>query len=844
MAARFDSDDSGHDSRAATPRMHALFVPGARGGDQGVSHLLRDVRYAFRLLRDRPGFACVALATLALGIGANTAIFSFVYAIFMAPLPHRDPDKLVTVWSQFEGGRLRVDARDFTEWKRQATVFEGLSAWYPGSVNLAGGDRPEQVQAIVASPGFLGMMGHPVVLGRDFLEEEGNVGRDQVAILSNRLWRTRFGANPDLIGREVRIDGRPRTVVGVLGAGPGDRGSARVWLPLAFSRDDLEHDIRDLRLDVVGRLKPNTTLDEATANVDAIIRSLAATSRAYVGWGARVEPFRSTLLGAETKRTLGLLFGAVTFVLLIACANVANLLLARGAARRRELAVRASLGASVLAMVRQLVTESLVLAFAGGGFGVALAFGLLRGATAAMPVDALPAEFEVGLSVPVLLFSLLTCVLSGLSFGVFPAWRASRVDPNDALKDSPRSLGGGRDPIGRVLVVAEFALALTLLAGGGLAIRSLDKLTRVDPGFRTGRLLTFSLPVPRDRLVGAERITAFYRQLIGQLRGTPGVLSASVSTTMPVQGFGFWGVKFDIAGEAADKGGKQPGARVNMVTSDYFATFGIPLTKGRAFRDTDVAGGAPVAVVNESFVRRYLPNGDPLTRRVVFKPLIPGSQNLGPRTDWEIVGVHGDVRSADLKTEVSPEITLSFWQSPWPETKVAVRTAGEPMGVRQTIALVLRSIDPDLPMADVKTMEQVVSESIASDRFNTVLFGGFAVLALLLAAVGIYGVMSFVVSQRTWEIGVRMALGAGRRRVLAQVLREGMVLALVGTAVGGVGAYLVGRTMQGLLYGVGAVDPMAFSVVALVLLGAALVACLAPARRAASVDPMVALREL
>ena len=809
-----------------------------------MGHLLRDVRYALRLLRDRPGFAFVAVATLALGIGANTAMFSFVYAIFLAPLPHRDPDKLVTVWSQFEGGRLRVDARDFTEWKRQATVFEGLCAWYPGSVNLAGGDRPELVQAIVASPGFLGLLGHPVALGRDFLEEEGNVGREQVAILSNRLWRTRFAANPDVIGRQVRIDGRTRTVVGVLGAGPGDRGSARVWLPLAFTRDELEHDIRDLRLDVVGRLKPNTTLEQATTNVDAIIRGLATTSRAYVGWGARVEPFRSTLLGDDTKRTLGLLFGAVTFVLLIACTNVANLLLARGTARRRELAVRASLGASVVAMVRQLVTESLVLALLGGGVGVALALGLLRVATAAMPLDALPAEFEVGLSVPVLLFSLLTCVLSGLLFGVVPAWRGSRVDPNDVLKDSARSLGGGRDPVGRALVIAEFALALTLLAGGGLAIRSLVELSHVDPGFRAGRLLTFSLPVPRDRLVGEERISVFYRQLIDRLQATPGVLSASVSTTMPVQGFGFWGVKFDIAGEAADTGAKRPAARVNMVTSNYFATFGIPLKKGRAFRETDAAGGAPVAVVNESFLRRYLPNGEPLTRRVVFAPLIPGSQNLGPRTEWEIVGVHGDVRSADLKTEVSPEITLSFWQSPWPETKVAVRTASEPMRVRQSIALILRSIDPDLPMADVKTMEQVVGESIASDRFNTALFGGFAGLALLLAAVGIYGVMSFVVAERTWEIGVRMALGAGRRRVLAQVLREGMVLALVGTAVGGVGAYLVGRTMQGMLFGVAAVDPLAFTVVALLLLGAALVACLAPARRAASVDPMVALREL
>jgi putative ABC transport system permease protein len=809
-----------------------------------VTDLLRDARFGFRLLLKKPGFTAVAVLTVALGIAANTAIFSVIYATYLAPLPYRDPDRLVTVWTRLDGDRMHTDAGDFDEWRRQATVFEDLNAWSTRSVNLTAGDRPEHVEAAVVTPGLLRMMGdpHPLALGRDFLEEAGEVGRDQVAILSDRLWRTRFGEDPGVIGRPIRIDGKPHTVVGVLRAGPADRVQLPLWLPLAFTPEDLKPEVPDLRLSVMGRLKPGVTVAQADASMAALVRHLAKKpSESYV-WSASVEPYRNSFLSRRTKTALWLLLGAVTFVLLIACANVANLLLARGTARRRELAVRASLGASHATIVRQLMTESLLLALIGGGLGIALAFGLLRVFMAILPPSTLPSEADVGLNVPVLLFALAACVLCGILFGCAPAWRAARANVNETLKDAARSLGGGRDRLRRALVVAEFALALTLLAGGGLAIHSLFKLASVDLGFRSERLLTFSLPVVPGRLKGTEQIDAFYRQLIDRVRVIPGVRLASVSTTLPVQEFGFAVMHFDVVGRSADPASKRPDARLNMVSPDYFETFGIPLTRGRRLKEEDREGSLPVAIVNEALVERYLPNVDPLAQRLAMAQLMPGLK-LGPAIEWQIVGVTRDVRNAEPKDDARPEITLSFWQSPWPGASMAVRTVAEPRSVQQSIAAAVRSLDPDLPMADVKTMEQIVDESMASDRFNTVLFGSFAVVALLLAAVGIYGVMSFVVAQRTHEIGLRMALGADRGRVVGDVLREGMTTALAGTVLGSAGAYGVGRAMEGMLYGVGVIDPTAFAVVALVLLGAALGACLVPARRAATVDPMVALRQ-
>jgi putative ABC transport system permease protein len=804
-------------------------------------NVLRDARYGVRMLRRNPGFTAVAVLALALGIAANTAIFSVVYATLLAPLPYPEPDQLVMVWSRIQNSRNVSAAGTFLEWKRQATVFQDLNAFSGRSANLATADHPEQVQAGTVTPGFFTMIGYGLTAGRDFRPEEGVIGRDHVTVLTNRFWHERFGGDPNMVGRQIRINGEPHTVVGILAAGPPDKNQGKLYLPLAFKPEQVNHDFHWLL--VMGRLKPGVTLQQANANMLAVSANLAkAFPKSNTGWSSSVEPLKNNFLSDTTKSSLWLLLGAVGFVLLIACANVANLLLARGTARQRELALRAALGASRWEIVRQLLVESLVLATIGGTLGVALAAAVLKGILLLMPDGTLPTEADVRLNLPVLAFTLAACALSGIIFGCAPAWQAARAKTNDALKEGSRSLAGGRHRLRQALVVVEFALALTLLAGGGLAIHSLFKLANVDLGFKSDHLLTFYLPVPDGRLTGNEQVNTFYQQLIARVQAVPGTTSVSVSTGMPVDGTGF-GMPFDIAGKPSADPGKRPGAGFNMVTPAYYTTFGIHMTRGRAFTEQDRTPAVPVAIVNDTFVKKYLNGVDPLATRIVIEQLVPGVTKLGPPVEWQIVGVYSDVRNAGPKDDQFPEIDVPFYQSPWPGAVMAVRTQGDPSSLQQSIAAVIRSADPDLPMANVRTMDQIIDQSKSNDRFTTALFASFAGVALALAAFGIYGVMAFAVAQRTHEIGLRMALGAGRGQVIGSILKEGLITALIGVALGSGGAYLVGRAMQGMLYDIGAFDPVAFGVVSVTLLGCALVACLVPARRAASVDPMVALRD-
>jgi putative ABC transport system permease protein len=803
--------------------------------------MMRDMRYGLRLLRRNVGFTAVAVLALAIGIAANTAIFSVVYATLLAPLPYPDPDRIVMVWSRIQGFRNSTATADYLDWKSQSNAFQSLSAWTGRSVNLATGERPEQVQASSTTPGWIGTIGFTMLLGRDFTSEEGIPGKDQVVILSYKLWQERFGGDRNLVGQTIRLDGQPYTVVGVIAPGPADRVQNKLYVPLAFKPEQINHDFHYLL--VMGRLKPGVTLAQANADMGVVTKHIAeANPASNKGWGASVEPLQNNFLSKETIRGLWLLLGAVAFVLLIACANVANLLLARGTARQREIAVRTSLGASPWQVFWQLLTESLVLACIGGVIGVALAWVFLQAIIATMPPFTLPSEADVRLNVPVMLFTLGISIACGVLFGCAPAFQAMRANTNETLKEGGRSIGTGRHWMRRGLVVAEFALALTLLAGGGLAIHSLIKLANVDLGFKSDHLLTFSLPVPQGKLSGNEAVNIFYRQLLEKLNAVPGVTAASVSTGMPVNGTSF-GMPFHFAGKPVDDPSKRPGAGFNMVTPDYYKTFGIRMAVGRTFTEQDRDGSVRVAIVNDAFVKRYLQGADPLKQRLMIEQLIPGVTKLGPAVEWQVVGVYNSVRNGGPKDDGFPEIDVPFWQSPWPGSSIAVRTAGDPTSVHQSLAAVIRSVDPDLPMADVKTMDQLVSESLAGDRFSTALFGSFAGVALLLAAVGIYGVMSFVVSQRTHEIGLRMALGASRGRVLWQILREGLGTAIVGIVLGSVGAYWVGRAMKGMVYGVGTIDPVAFTVVSLTLLTSSLLACLVPARRAASVDPMTALRQ-
>lgn len=591
-------------------------------------------------------------------------------------------------------------------------------------------------------------------------------------------------------------------------------------------------------------MKPGVTLQQANADMDAVTRHIAEVYPvSNKNWGASVERLQNNFTSKDTIKDLWLLLGAVGFVLLIACVNVANLLLARGTARQREVAVRASLGATRWQLFSQFLTESLALATIGGALGVALAWVLLKVITVLLPPFSIPSEADVSLNIPVLLFTVAATLLASVLCGCAPAWQTGRWNLSDTLKEGGRSAGtAGKHGLRRALVVVEFAMALTLLAGAGLVIHSFWKLTRVDLGFRRDHILTFNLATPIDRFAHPEQITAFYRQLLEKINALPGIVSTTVSTGMPIAGTNF-GMPFSIAGQPVGDPSSRPGAGFTMVTPEYFRTFGINISMGRAFTEQDAAGGVPVAIVNETFVKKYLAKVDPLKQRLSVEQLIPGATRLGPAIEWQIVGVYHDVHNGGVRGDGFPEINVPFWQSPWPQAGIEVRTAGDPASVTKSIAAAVQSVDPDLPLDQVKTMDQLVDESLAGDRFATILFAAFAGVALLLAAIGIYGVMSFAVAQRTHEIGLRMALGAGPSQVLRLVLREGMMLALIGLVVGLGGTYFVGRVMKSILYQVTVIDPAAVSAVTAVLLLSALLACYIPARRATQVDPMVALRE-
>ena len=805
-----------------------------------MANFARNVRFGLRLLGKNPGFTCVALLALILGIGANTAIFSVVYAALLSPLPYPNSDQLVMVWSKVNGHNNSVSAGDYLDWKRQNTVFQDLVAWSGGTFSLTVGGHPEAMQARIPSPGFFNMQGIPLMLGRDFLPEEGVAGRNHVVIMTHRLWQERFGSDIHIIDQPIRLNGEPYTVVGVIAAGMPDRFEAHLFVPLTVTPERINHDRHWLV--VMGRMKPGVTLQQANADMDGVTRRIAEVYPvSNKGWGASVEPLKNDFTSRDTIKNLWLLLGAVAFVLLIACVNVANLLLARGTVRQKEIAVRASLGATRWQLFSQLLTESLALAVIGGALGVGLATMLLKVIVVLLPPFSIPTEADIRLNLPVLLFSLGATILAGVLCGCAPAWQISRWNLSDALKEGGRCQpSSGRLGMRRTLVVIEFALALTLLAGAGLVIHSFWKLTRTDLGFRQDHLLTFSLPIPVERFTQPEQITAFYRQVLERIEALPGITSTAASTGAPIVGTN-WGMPFSVAGQPAANPSSRPSAGFTMVTPEYFRTFGIPIIKGRSFTEQDVAGGLPVAIVNETFAKKYLSNVDPLTQIVVVQQLRLGT--LGPPIEWHIVGVYHDVHNEGVRREDFPEINVPLWQSPLPLIRITVHTGGDPASMANSIAAAVRSVDSDLPLDQVRTMDQVVDESLAGERFSTVLFASFAGVALLLAAIGIYGVMSFAVAQRTHEIGLRMALGAGPRQVLRLVLREGMLLALIGLGVGLAGTYFVGRLMETILYRVSALDPTAITGVTAVLLLSALLACYIPARRATQVDPIVALRD-
>ncbi|HKR12947.1 MAG TPA: ABC transporter permease [Pyrinomonadaceae bacterium] len=801
----------------------------------------QNLSFSVRTLMKNPGFAVTAVLTLALGIGATTAMFSVVYAVF-EPMPYPKPDQLVMIWARTPGSnRSSVPTTELVEWRQRSSSFEYMNGWNGASFNLSSGDRPEQVPGSRRTPGFFTMEGMPLLLGRDFLPEEGHPDNNHVVILSHRLWSRQFNANPDLVGKQIRMNGEPYTVVGVMPPGMYDRFNSQLWVPLSWRTEDLTRDPSFML--VMARLKDGVTIAQAQAEMDQVAAQLQQEfPKTNANRSVSVEPLHLNFVTESTRRNLWLLLGAVAFLLLIGCVNVANLLLARGASRQREVAVRAALGASRKRLFAQFLTESFVLAVIGGVLGVLLTGILIDAITAVMPPvgTMLPSEATIRMSIPVLIFSIAVAMIAGMLFGVAPAWQATRLDLNEVLKLGGRSGAAGlRRKALRLLVVAEFALALTLLATGGLALRGFWNLTRIDLGIQTQNLLTFRLPVPERRLAGPDQIRSYYGSLLERIEAVPGVEKAAAMTGTPGSGPGM-GARFTIVGQPVD-----PERRLNtafqIVTPGYVDTLGIRMTKGRSLNEHDTATGMRVATVNEHFVKRYLADVDPLTQKIAVPEFIPGAPR-GKPVEWQIVGVFHNVRGAGDREDI-PEINVPFAQSPWPQASMAIRTAGDPKALLNSITAAVGSVDPELPVASPQTVDEIVSESLAIDRFSVVLFASFGALGLLLAAVGIYGVMAFGVAQRTREFGIRMALGAQRAGVVGLVLREGTILAVVGAAIGLIGAYLVGRAMQSTLFGVGAFDVAAFGGIFFLLLMVALVACLVPAWRASTVEPMEALRD-
>ena len=802
--------------------------------------IARDIRYSFRQLRKSTGFTVTAILTLALGIGATTAIFTVVFATLLAPMPYPQPDQLVMVWSKIQGNRNSTAAQDFVDWKKQNTVFQDINAFTGGSFNLATKEQPEYIQGQSTTPGMYRMMGNQFLYGRDFLPEEGTVGKDHEVILMNKLWK-RLGSDPNIVGKTLQLDGTAYTVVGVFAAGQADRLDQWLVVPLAFKPDQLNHDFHWLL--AMGRLKPGVTLQQAQANMDMVTANIAqANPKSNKGWGAMVEPLHNDFVPKEEIRMLWILLGAVGFVLLIACVNIANLLLAKGMTRQKEVAVRAALGASRKIIFAQFLTENLMLAILGGGIGVALGWALLRGIQAIMPRGTLPSEADLTLNLPILLFTLAASTISGLLFGCAPAWYATRVDPAEALKEGGRSgTGAGRQRLRRLLVIGEFALALALLTGAGLAIHSFWNLTQVDLGVDTTNIQTFFLPVPDSRPKDPARINAYYQQMVASIKAVPGVQDAAVSVGLPLEGTAF-GMPFTIAGQPEFTDPSQrPGAGFDMVTPDFFKTYSIPVLRGRAFTDQDTAASVHVAIVNKKFADKYFAGKDPLQQRINVEELIPGVTKLGPYISWQIVGVFNNVRAGGFRDDF-PEILIPFAQIPWPSASIGVHTTGDPATMFRSIAAAVHSVDPQIALAEPHTLEDIKSRNLGSDRFIMTLMGTFAFIALLLAAVGIYGVMAFTVAQREHEIGLRMALGASRGNVVNLILREALILAGIGLGIGLIGAFFIGRTLHSALYGVGTVDYGAIAGVSFILLGASMFASWLPARRAASVEPMQALR--
>ncbi|HEX5965404.1 MAG TPA: ABC transporter permease [Pyrinomonadaceae bacterium] len=795
--------------------------------------LFRDIRYGFRGLLKRPGFTAIALVALALGIGANTAIFSLVNAVVLRPLPYPEPDQLVWVWGNFSGGnRASVSPPDYLDFRSQNKSFEQFAATISSTMpaTITGGGDPERLQASVVTGNYFQALGVAPSLGRGFSLENEKPGNDQVAVISHELWQRRFGGNPGIVNQKIVLDNKSFEVIGVMPKDVLFPQTADLWVPLNFDADPGMKVRKAHFLRPIGRLKPGVTVAQAQSDTDAIAAGLEKQfPQSNTGWSLRLEPLRERLIG-NSRSSLFILFGAVGFVLLIACANVANLLLVRANARQKEIALRTALGASRSRIVRQLITESLLLAIVGGALGALLAaWGLDLLVT--LSGNLIPSTANVTIDATVLVFTFATSLITGLLFGVFPAFRTVNLNLSDTLKEGGRSSEAAfRNRTRSLLVVFESALAVVLLIGAGLLVRSLIALENTNPGFEADNVLTMRVDLSRGKYDTPEKSAAFFQELEQRLSSLPGVQTVGMINGLPLSGTRN-DTPFVVEGRPAVKPDEEITADFRSVNHNYFQALQIPLLRGRNFTEQDVRDSAKVIVVSEQLVNTVFPNEEALGKRL---------QMVIDDDPYEIVGIVGGIR--DRAVEFQPYRTIYIPSRSWGWFNVALRVQGDPMSLGPAIRKEVQAIDPEQPIATLSTMDQLVNRATSTPRYRTTLLGLFAALAMVLAATGIYGVMSYSVAQRTHEIGVRMALGARHSDVLRLVVGQGMLLVVVGLLIGLAAAFGLTRLMASLLFGVTAKDPITFLAVAGLLTVVAFIACYIPARRATKVDPLTALR--
>jgi len=810
----------------------------------------RDFRHALRMLLRNPGFTVVAVLTLALGIGANTAIFSVINSVLLHPLPYHDPDNLVMVWesnSQHRNPHNTVSPPNFLDWQSRNTVFSSMAFVFDERDNLTGNGEPQEVVVQDVSASFFSLLGVDPIIGPGFTPENGQPGHANVVILSYGLWKERFAGDPAVVGKSILLNGHPETVVGVapqnfnwfIKDGSLTGAKPQMWSPFVFPQSFHDHKQIGRFMTVVARLHPGATHSQAKTQMNAIAARLEQEYSDFNGhWGVNVVPLRQQISG-DLRPALLVLFGAVAFVLLIACANVSSLLLARAASREREMAIRTAIGASRWRIARQLLMESLLLALIGGGIGVALAVWGTNALLAASPRNLLDLRF-VSMDLHVLTFALAATLLAGLLFGFLPSYISAHSRISETLKEGGRgSSSANRRAFARnAFVVAQLGLALVLLTGSGLLIRSFVRLIGVDPGFDTGHLLTFKIALPRSKYGTDPLRMAFFQQLLARISAVPGVRSASMESFPPLTGLGA-ATGVHVLSQPSLALSDLPVANVGVVGPDYFATMSIPLRVGRLFNAQELAEEKHVTIINQAFADKYLHGVNPLGQKAAIYMKSFAENEIQPS---EIIGVVGDVHQIGLDT--SPEPTV-YW--PHPELvmsamTILVRTSNDPLAMVSAARNELQQIDPELPMAAVAPMDQLLADSLSRSRFTMLLLGIFAAVALVLAAVGIYGLIAYSVTQRTQELGIRIALGAQRRDVLRLVLGQGTRLTLLGVTVGVLAGLGFARLLSTLLFGVSATDPLTFACVAALLGLVGLAACYIPARRATRVDPIVALR--